>query len=174
MDYETQRARKFVFSWMLPFFVLFTALMFWFAIVAIPPMVNDLFSEPPIARIYPLAVLIPTFNFTMIVIILVGILKAIPVRRSVGKRAEWWMNALIFANVPILLFGIFVAGLLLESHFSSKGYTECHQLQGKPSRWFVDWVKNPEWCVKGKRPEWVREQARIAQEGKAPDTELKK
>lgn len=29
--------------------------------------------------------------------------------------------------------------------------------------YFTDWVKNSEWCVRGKSREWVKEQGRLAQ-----------
>lgn len=28
--------------------------------------------------------------------------------------------------------------------------------------YFTDWVKTPEWCVRGKTREWVKEQARLS------------
>lgn len=28
--------------------------------------------------------------------------------------------------------------------------------------YFSDWVKNPEWCVRGKTREWVKKQARLS------------
>ncbi|WP_280190302.1 hypothetical protein [Delftia sp. PS-11] len=42
------------------------------------------------------------------------------------------------------------------------GYTRCNILEGHPNMYFTDWVKNPDWCVRGKSREWVREQARLA------------
>ena len=42
------------------------------------------------------------------------------------------------------------------------GYTRCNILEGHPTIYFTDWVKKPEWCVRGKSREWVMEQARLA------------
>jgi len=42
------------------------------------------------------------------------------------------------------------------------GYTRCI-LEDHPTIYFTDWVKNPAWCVRGKRREWVKEQASLAQ-----------
>lgn len=43
------------------------------------------------------------------------------------------------------------------------GYTRCNILENHPTIYFTDWVNNPDWCVRGKSREWVKEQARLAQ-----------
>jgi hypothetical protein len=41
------------------------------------------------------------------------------------------------------------------------GYTRCNILEDHPTIYFTDWVKNPDWCVRGKSREWVNEQAHL-------------
>ncbi len=42
------------------------------------------------------------------------------------------------------------------------GYTRCNILEDHPTIYFTDWVKNPDWCVRGKSREWVNEQSRLS------------
>jgi hypothetical protein len=41
------------------------------------------------------------------------------------------------------------------------GYSLCNILKGHPNIHFTDWVKNPDWCVRGKSREWIKEQAKL-------------
>ncbi|SFD72103.1 hypothetical protein SAMN04489710_105160 [Paracidovorax konjaci] len=52
-----------------------------------------------------------------------------------------------------------VTSLLQRLYMPSIGYTVCPVLQGSPTLWFTDWVRDPAWCVPGKSLDWVIEQA---------------
>lgn len=63
----------------------------------------------------------------------------------------------------IMLFCLLVVTPLQYYAMPRLGYTRCNILEGHPNIYFTDWVKTPEWCVRGKSREWVKEQARLAQ-----------
>ncbi len=53
-----------------------------------------------------------------------------------------------------------VTAVLVRSQMPRIGYTQCHVLQGQPTLWFTDWIRDPALCVKGKSLDWVNEQAK--------------
>ncbi|GKT25537.1 hypothetical protein [Acidovorax sp. SUPP3334] len=67
-------------------------------------------------------------------------------------------------TISVLLGGIAMVLIPVTSvaqrfYMPSVGYTVCSELQGHPTMWFTDWVRDPALCVKGKSLEWVTEQA---------------
>jgi hypothetical protein len=71
-----------------------------------------------------------------------------------------WLSIVTIISVPLFSIG---GSLLQHGLLPRYGYHYCNLLSGNPTVWFNDWVKNPEWCVRGKTHEWVREQAAKAQ-----------
>jgi hypothetical protein len=170
MDQITRDARKLLFSGTTVICLIGLAGGLWFICVEFLPTVDGIVSGVPMLRIYPASiVMLPFFLFGSVGYAAIA-LRAIPVRDSIIKvfrRLVIWLFWLMLAS---FLFGVLIASVGQHQYFPKNGYTECDQLQGAPSVWFTDWVKNPAWCVKGKDRAWVFEQARIEIEGKAPST----
>src|SRR5258708_8116230 len=93
----------------------------------------------------------------------VGILRGSEVR---CKKAAKNTRMLIFLSaiavgVFIMFFCIFAITPFQYYSMPKLGYTRCNILEDHPTIYFTDWVKNPDWCVRGKSREWVNEQARL-------------
>lgn len=91
-------------------------------------------------------------------------LQAIPCERAWTWAVElaflWFLIGSLFLMLPLVL----AVGLLPYRYMPELGYTECYispsgKTRGRRGPSF--WVKNPDWCVKGKTREWVNEQARL-------------
>ena len=112
----------------------------------------------PVVRIGVAAFTGPTFVLMMSSILIAGCARAIPLKKTfdLAERAAVVTTIL---GLVVMAF-VTVAGRPIQSHFMPQyGYSRCSVLQGNPTVWFQDWVRNPEWCVKGKSREWVAEQA---------------
>jgi hypothetical protein len=150
------------------------AFLSWFTLAYLVPTLRDILVSAPMARVYPASAATPVFVAFGLVGYLLIVLIAIPVRISIIKVFRRLVIWLFWLMLVSFLFGVLIASIGQHHYFPKNGYTECDQLQGAPSVWFTDWVKNPAWCVKGKDRAWVFEQARIAGEGKTPNPETTK
>ena len=155
--------------WGIPLYLGVAFGSYWLIAHEIVPAIERLVALAPVIRIGSAALLAPFLMAICPVVIALVILKAIPYEGAVVKKLEYALNALVFAAGGALLL-ILVASTLVQSHYMAKlGYTRCGLLQGNPTMWFTDWVRNPDWCVRGKTREWVAEQARLAEStGKQP------
>jgi hypothetical protein len=170
MDYATLQARKLL-LWSVPMLLLAIGLLIAMIAFELIPTAKDIGRDAPVVRIYPGSPALPIGVLAMIFSVLVVISKAIPAKENTFKKFTWWTTVFYVLCLPTLLLSMLLARPLQQHYFPKNGYSECDQLQGKPSLWFTDWVKNPTWCVKGKDRAWVFEQARNAAEGKAPNLE---
>jgi hypothetical protein len=173
MNYEIQHARK-VITWASPIVLLAIALWVWAIFAELIPTLRHIVNDGPVIRIYAGSPAVPLLVIASVVSIVMAVLKAIPVQVAVFKKAVRWTVISWIGTTVVLLLSVLLARPVQQSSFPKNGYTECDQLHGNPTIWFTDWVKNPAWCVKGKRREWVFEQARIADQRDAPSTETKK
>jgi hypothetical protein len=128
--------------------------------------VTGLIEDAPVIRIYAGSILTPFFVAMAFTIVLIAVLKAMPARPAVVKSAQRWGERLVLLCFA-MLFLVVLARPAQQYYMPKRGYTECNALQGNPTIWFTDWIKNPEWCVRGKDRAWVFEQARAAQENPA-------
>ena len=121
---------------------------------------QDFRALAPAIRIYPGAVLGP-FTIAVAVILIVAVpMKAIPVWKSFTDRMGSVLNVIALLGgiaLIVVMPAISVSQHYFTPHF---GYSQCTELQGNPTMWFTDWVRNPAWCVSGKTREWVAEQGR--------------
>ncbi len=120
---------------------------------------NDLIAGAPVVRIGwadPLALVV----FPLLLILLVSlVLKAIPLGHRFQPALVRSLLGLLIAGVVLLVAVLPAARFAQSGYMTGLGYSACNALQGNPSLWFQDWVKDPAWCVSGKTPAWVREQA---------------
>jgi hypothetical protein len=164
---EVKAARKLLRSGSM-FVVVFTTVVGGYVVGGILiDSVTALMADAPVIRIYAGSVLMPVVTAIAVATILTLILKALPAPPAVVKSAQRWGTLIIFLSMPVLAFVLFAARPLQQHYMPKRGYTECNALQGNPTIWFTDWIKNPEWCVRGKDRAWVFEQARAAQENPA-------
>ena len=173
MQIEARNARKFLYSWQLWLILVGIGLLVWFVSAEMFPTVQDLAAHAPVLRIYSGSVMIPTFVAAVLGTLAVLIFKAIPASECTVQKAQQMGMFLVWLNVPCVLFALLISRPLQHHYLPKHGYTQCDQLQGNPTIWFTDWVKNPSWCVRGKDRKWVLEQARITQETAAPSAETK-
>lgn len=121
--------------------------------------VDDLIAKAPIVRIGwadPLALVV----CPLLLILLVSlVLKAIPAGSRFQPALVRSLLGLLIAGAVLLLGVLPAARFAQPRYMTGVGYSPCDSLQGNPTIWFQDWVRDSAWCVKGKTKEWVREQA---------------
>ncbi|WP_139225636.1 hypothetical protein [Paracidovorax konjaci] len=139
------------------FFLL--AITFSFGVPEFFGIMHDIESGAPVVRT---SVVFPGFIVAMplwILVPFISILKAIPVNwRGIGFLVKL-LNINIFAIAVFMIVGMPILTLAQYHYMPKLGYSKCNELQGHPTMWFNDWVKNPEWCVRGKDRAWVLQQA---------------
>lgn len=87
--------------------------------------------------------------------------KSIPCKERTLKIAERIFALSVFTGTGVVLLCSFVIAPLQYYAMPKLDYTRCNILEDHPTIYFTDWVKNPDWCVRGKSREWVNEQARL-------------
>ncbi|AVS80681.1 hypothetical protein C8244_06500 [Paracidovorax avenae] len=123
------------------------------------PTIEGVAERAPVVRIGPAVLVAPFVAAFCLLGVVVASMRAIPCSDRIIKPFERAFIATVLAGVVAMLL-IPVTAALARSRMPSIGYTQCHVLQGQPTLWFTDWVRDPAWCVKGKTLEWVNEQAR--------------
>ncbi|SDC77185.1 hypothetical protein SAMN05192589_103189 [Paracidovorax valerianellae] len=124
-------------------------------------MVEGIASNAMAVRIAPAAQLALFVAIFCLLSIVVGGMRAVPCREALIKRFERVFNIAAFAGIAAIML-IPVISIAQRFYMPSIGYAMCSELQGNPTMWFTDWVRDPTWCVRGKSLEWVNEQAREA------------
>ncbi len=149
--------------WSIPSFLLMLIISIWSIKYSLLETISDLRNLSPIIRITPsdlVALCAPIISISGITIM---IQKAIPCKVGITKIPERFLATSIFAGIFLMLFCLFIITPLQHYAMPKLGYTRCNILKGHPNIYYSDWVKNPDWCVRGKSREWVKEQARLAQ-----------
>jgi hypothetical protein len=158
--FATREIRKKLW-WMLPFFSTMAVLAWTATFYFVAPSVQELLHLTPSVRIEPAGLLAPVFGVLCTVIVVLSLVRAIPYNGIWSKRLEWLMNGIVFSAGGLVVLIIFGSSLVQDHYMPKLGYVRCDLLQGNPTLWFTDWVKNPDWCVQSKTREWVNEQAKL-------------
>lgn len=87
--------------------------------------------------------------------------KSIPCKERTLKIAERIFAFSVFTGTGVVLLCFFVITPLQYYAMPKLGYTRCNILEDHPTIYFTDWIKNPDWCIRGKSREWVNEQTRL-------------
>ncbi|AVS87888.1 hypothetical protein C8238_06175 [Paracidovorax avenae] len=145
--------------WGIPLCALVGAGCLWLGFEAVIRTIQQIAAGAAGVRIAPAAQLAPFVAVLCILGIGVGIMRAIPLSDGPIRRAERAFNITVAVSAIAFLL-VPVTSIAQRFYMPSIGYTPCHALQGQPTRWFTDWVRDPAWCVKGKTVEWVNERAR--------------
>ncbi|MDC2859185.1 MULTISPECIES: hypothetical protein [unclassified Delftia] len=120
---------------------------------------HEIKALAPVVRIWPMAPFSVFCVPFLLSSIFLYIVKAIPCRQRVQTKIESILiKSLILCFISALFCLLFLVPLQYQA-MPKLGYTHCNLLQGHPNIYFSDWVKKPEWCVRGKSREWVKEQA---------------
>lgn len=125
------------------------------------PTIEGIAQRAPVVRIGPAVQVAPFIAAFCLLGIAVASMRAIPCSDRIIKPFERAFIATVLAGVAAMLL-IPVTAALARSQMPSIGYTQCHVLQGQPTLWFTDWIRDPAWCVRGKNLDWVNEQARLS------------
>ena len=145
---------------MVPFFFALIA----FAFVSFPELTvldvpNEVRAGAPIVRIWPGSIIKYPLPVLLLAGIISGIFRAIPWPQAF----EYMQRVLVWLLWPFLAtmaFALIGARPLSSYYMSTHGYHRCELFADAATRrWFTDWVKDPKWCVPGKGPDWVKEQA---------------
>ncbi|WP_313237955.1 hypothetical protein [Delftia acidovorans] len=149
--------------WAIPFAIVLLIADFYLIREIVIPETLDLFNLSPVVRITPLSPMIGSFWAIPLTLIVAVIANAIPFKKQTLKKVECILLSSTCVNIFFAAVGFFAILPLQYYAMPQLGYTHCNILEGHPNKYFMDWVKNPEWCVRGKSREWVKEQARLAQ-----------
>ncbi|MDA8522858.1 hypothetical protein [Acidovorax sp. NCPPB 4044] len=157
-DQDVRNVRKTI--WFgLPVSLVFLLACYFVGMPEIFGTIDDLVGDSPVVRIsvaaFSLFIIIPL----ILIMIPLSVLKAIPVRWSGVGMLVRLLNINIFIAAAFLILGVPLLTFAQYQYMPRLGYSKCNELRGHPTLWFNDWVKNPEWCVRGKDRAWVLEQA---------------
>lgn len=155
---EVQRFRK-ALVWALPLYAGTTALCGWVMVDYLFPTLLSLMNLAPVIRIGVAALLLPFLGAITFVAGVIFVLKAIPVGQRSVQQLVKSLNFLVLVSAAVLVLVLPAATFSQHHYMPTLGYTQCELLKDNPNLWFTDWIKNAEWCVKGKSREWVNEQA---------------
>ena len=147
--------------WSTPLFLLMAVSCAWGAVQGIAPVFQGIASIAPAIRIYPAAQLAPFCSVVCIMSIILSVMRAIPCDERISTKFEYALAITVVISLVVMAL-IPVTSVAQRFYMPSLGYSLCSELQGNPTMWFTDWVRNPDWCVKGKSLEWVNEQATMA------------
>ena len=122
---------------------------------------KDLRIGAPAIRLTSLSIL-TIFLAAFVVLLSVALtIKAFALREELVKKLVSVLNVLAFTSFGLMVLLMIASTQLQNKFMPSMGYSRCDQLHGNPSMWSTDWVKKPDWCVKGKTRAWVNEQAAL-------------
>lgn len=122
------------------------------------PTFREIASLAPVVRIAPVSQMAPFMALTFLVALVLGAMRAIPCSDNSIKKFERFFIFALLLNVFVMLL-IPVTSVAQRFYMPFIGYSICTDLKDNPAMWFTDWVRNPDWCVKGKSRDWVNEQA---------------
>lgn len=146
----------------IPISILLSVGCFWFFFAETIPMLKDINALAPTIRIMPGAPTIFMTPFVFITLALVSVLNSIPCNDSILRKSDKALSIIFTLGISSALVSLIFITPLQYYAMPKLGYTRCNILEGHPTIYFTDWVKNPEWCVRGKTREWVKEQARLS------------
>ncbi|HBJ98630.1 MAG TPA: hypothetical protein DDZ62_00665 [Delftia acidovorans] len=146
----------------IPISILLSVGCFWFSFAETIPMLKDINALAPTIRIMPGAPTIFMTPFVFITLALVSVLNSIPCNDSILRKSDKALSIVFTLGISSALVSLIFITPLQYYAMPKLGYTRCNILEGHPTIYFTDWVKKPEWCVRGKSREWVMEQARLA------------
>ncbi|WOI46024.1 hypothetical protein [Acidovorax sp. BLS4] len=147
--------------WGIPLFLGLAAGCLWMTADILVTAIVNVVNRASAVRITPGVWVAPFCAAFSLLGIIVGCLRAVPVSDHAIKPFERAFQAAVLGGV-VAMFLIPATSVIQRFYMPGIGYSMCSELEGHPTMWFTDWVRDPAWCAKGKSLEWVNEQARIA------------
>ena len=149
--------------WMLPFAAGLGGVCWWFTYELVSEEVLALFVLAPSVRVAPLGwFLTPLVALYCLIGTPLVVLRAIPYHGIWLKRLVRLTMTTLFSMLALIVTVPLISPLVQNYYLPKLGYSKCLLLKGGGfSLVSTDWVKNPDWCVKGKTREWVNEQAAL-------------
>lgn len=147
--------------WSTPLFIGIVANCVWATLHGVVPVFQGIAARAPVVRIAPAAQLAPFVAVVCIMAIVLGAMRVALCREAAIAKFERAFTIAVLASGLVMLL-IPVTSFIQRLYMPSLGYTACYELQGNPTLWFTDWVKDPALCVKGKSLDWVNEQAQLS------------
>lgn len=156
--YDLQQVQKSL--WFgLPTTILILLACYFIAMPEVMQTIKDIRDRSAIVRVavagFGLFIMVPMIFF----LVPLSLLKAVPVHGKITFIMERLLNINIFIAGAFVVVGMPLLTLAQYYYMPKLGYSKCNELQGHPTMWLNDWVRNPEWCVRGKDRAWVLEQA---------------
>ncbi|MDR0203334.1 MAG: hypothetical protein LBJ40_14370 [Delftia acidovorans] len=148
--------------WGIPFCIGLLLMGLWVLDVGLISTIEEISLRSAMVRITPGAPLSIYIIIISIIMAVGAVLKAIPCSDSVAKNIDRIFCMSNIFGACLIAVCVFVLTPLQYYAMPKMGYVRCSILEDHPNMYFTDWVKKPEWCVRGKSREWVREQARLA------------
>ncbi|GKS87236.1 hypothetical protein AVMA1855_23810 [Acidovorax sp. SUPP1855] len=158
--FEVKKVRK-ALVWGLPLFIGVGASCLWVVSHGIIPTLEAIVSRAPAVRIAVASQVTPFVAVFSMLAALIGSMRAIPVSDRTIHPFECAFKVTVLLSMAAMVL-IPVTAVVQRFYMPSIGYSICSELEGHPTMWFTDWVRDPAWCVKGKSLEWVNKQARTA------------
>jgi hypothetical protein len=165
VGFDTERAKRMAPIGIAISLALIALFAFIFKVRGWDPLLEFLGGEASF-RITSSAFVAPIAILFLLLILVVAIARLFSAHQFAAKveiPLAWLSIATIIA-IPVLSIG---GSILQHGLLPRYGYHYCNLLSGNPTVWFNDWVRKPEWCVRGKTHDWVREQAAKAQNDSA-------
>ncbi len=165
---DIQAARRVLRSWPMLVTLLVFPLTYFVLIHDTIPMLRGIMLFEPSIIIWPGTLgSLPVAVF-MALVVLIALARAIPLDKRFVQAATSTMNWIgIWVLLPFVLCVLPLMYFLPSVVMPSLGYTKCSLKTGKPAMLSVHWIRNLDWCIKGKDREWVFEQAKLAEEKSA-------
>jgi hypothetical protein len=158
---DTSQIRKML-IWGIPLFMGLSIASFWMIHPMIVRPIEQIGALAPAIRVVPGSLVFPFVGVFAALAVVIAILRAIPYDGKPLQTLEKAFNLTVLASFIALALVATTSTLLQDRYLPELGYSRCELLQGSPTLWFTDWVRNPDWCVRGKTLEWVDEQAQSA------------
>ncbi|MDA8444826.1 hypothetical protein [Paracidovorax valerianellae] len=155
--FEVKKVRK-ALIWGLPLFIGVGASCLWAVSHGIIPTLEAIVSRAPAVRIAVASQVTPFVAVFSLLGALIGSMRAIPISDRAIHPFECAFKVTVLLGMAAMVL-IPVTAVVQRFYMPSIGYSICSELEGHPTMWFTDWVRDPTWCVKGKSLEWVNEQA---------------
>ena len=147
--------------WSTPLFLGIAASCGWATLHGVVPVFQGIAARAPVVRIAPAAQLAPCVAVVCIMAIILGAMRVALCRAAALAKFERAFTIAVLASGLVMLL-IPVTSFIQRVYMPSLGYTACYELQGNPTLWFTDWVKDPALCVEGKSLEWANGQAPLS------------
>jgi len=169
--FDVKKVRKGM-LWGIPLFLAAIAGCLWMTTEIMVPTIVDIANLAPAVQISPSALIAPFGAGMLMLLLIVGGMRAIPLSERIVKPVEHAM-IIVMLGAFVGMWLVPITGIAQHFFMPSLGYYPCNILRGSPNKWSNDWVRDPVWCVKGKTVEWVNEQARSATMPNAPSAPMR-